>query len=272
MGIHLKDECRRPESIVIPSYLAEDERFIAWFAVHPNTPFKNLDDFKRGCFRKAGPKYEERLILKVQNIEPEDVAGREGSCEELIQSFYSDTGIKVVLDEQWRDQVWIEENIIHHTSWYIRDRGCIRGITGMPSEITSLLASVPDPWRSYDSPFLRSAEEGRFSLWIQALLTDSRSPTRDQMNYLKKSAKDSSIRWEINNRSLEMVGEIRLSNVVATVVESWSRCKDRGSLKTFEDLLRFYPKEITRVIGGDPFMNAGGAALSLTSRLNKICR
>jgi len=137
MAIRIRPECRTAQAVVIPSDLSHDPRFTLWYTGATIQEFQSLHAYVKACFRMG----ESRLIAKVKNLE-----STHGKCERVLNRFYVETGVKIVLDEQWMDQDDLEINLREQLSWYIRDRSCITGIETSARNVVGVFARIPELW------------------------------------------------------------------------------------------------------------------------------
>jgi hypothetical protein len=271
MAVGLDASCRTPEAVAVPSYLLEDGRFQSWFAAQPHPELAGLEAIKAACFRPSAQGFQPRLILNVQNVDI-DTKIVEGPCERMLQKFYADQGIKIVLDEQWPDQDVIENNIVGHISWYIRDRNCIRSIKSESQDMPHVLAQLDDPWKGGGA--LGVWDKPEFTILLTALAEAKGPIDPDDLYFLNDKAASSKINWSMEDAKGNDIGTVYLSVAAAAVVSAYDRCRYQFDRTPLQGVLKQFLKERTRVsdIGGLKEMNVGNATENMIRRLDGVCR
>ena len=238
IAVHVKNECRTPEAVVIPSQMYLDPRLAGWYAAPQTLPIATVDQFTTQCFRDASPKEgaQDRLLLNVQNVVKE-IDGSEGACETVLEQFYRDTDAKIILDEQWMEQEFIGVNLINRVSWYIRNRDCIQDIEGQERDVVHMFAEVDDLWD--DQEVLRiSADEGELVESSKAIQrADAVRMLMIGLSEFPESASDDDL-WKIRSDAEE--GHSRLwplsdaaVSLVPPLVDAFTRCRRASSIEDF---------------------------------------
>jgi hypothetical protein len=121
MQIEVKEECRKPESVVTFLNLPESKRFQTWFSSLPHgaTDFKNPDEFVQIC--------------KTDSMDSTGIL-EDARCGQFIDQYLKDTDVKVIHDH------------LIDKSFYLRDRNCIQTIRGTPAELIEMAAKNDLLW------------------------------------------------------------------------------------------------------------------------------
>ncbi|MBI2833756.1 MAG: hypothetical protein HYX76_04950 [Acidobacteria bacterium] len=265
MAVHLKQECRTPEAVVIPSDLYADPRVKTWFEGHPRLPIAGFDAFTQQCFRKSLPleSQETRLYLQVENVAPgvgypgTGVERTETPCERVLQQLYADIRPRVILDEQWMEQKLIGVNLANHLSWYIRDRDCIESIEGEETDVVRMFADVPDFWD--DQLLLRADVDEDTELVVESSKTIRYAyPLRMLMIALAQAPDSASIGDLRKIRRDAQEGYQQLwpldrnaHTLVPPVVDAFVRCRSTANVQAFQrEIPRgdFDPKLIPEIV------------------------
>ncbi|MBS1983342.1 MAG: hypothetical protein JST16_04150, partial [Bdellovibrionales bacterium] len=125
MGIHIKPECLRSETVVHIPELYQRADFKNWFASLGNkSGFASWNDLLKKCFV-----YGDGRDFVGFNFDND--SGLYTVCGKITDRFLNDKQVSVVYDDR------IEG------CWYIRRRECIEKIDGSPDEVVDMLARVP---------------------------------------------------------------------------------------------------------------------------------
>jgi len=125
MEIHVKPECRTPDSVVSFNGLYKSPIFMKWWSTKQPSDFSNLIQFSQKCFNS-----EEKAIISPQGFS-------DPACEKTVHAFLDDVKPKMIQDTY------------NEQAWYIRDRSCIKTIRGTPEEIINIFTTQRHLWRSY---------------------------------------------------------------------------------------------------------------------------
>jgi hypothetical protein len=240
MAVRVKEACRRPEAVAVPSTLHRDARFERWLDSTPDRPFRDPSEFSARCHRAASPPEEAagRLFLSVQNVVGEEEP-KEGPCERALQRLYDDAGVKLVLDEAWLEQRYIGINLLTRVSWYLRDRSCIDRIDGEVADIVPMLASVADLWdeqpvprvETSDSPRITVSSDaletaGPLKMLLVALVESPQTASDEDLTTIRAAALD-------GTRPLEPLGT-NAREAVPPLIDAFLRCRSRSDLVSFQ--------------------------------------
>ncbi len=162
-------------------------------------------------------------------FESSDPTRIDSTCIEMIGQFFKDRRIKVIQDDQTSPG-----------SYYIRDRACIQGIRGTPSDLVTLLAEKGYIWLDPTDPkrFFKKETHGNICMVLVAALKGVEKELASEV-YNKLEANILQFlpepRWDDPSRSKEEIRK-ELSDIqdqLLQVVHAHQRCAQKGNLAEF---------------------------------------
>lgn len=271
MEIRVRQECRRPDRVASVRFLYKDKRFLNWLLSSKNLPISSAEEVVRKCFVSAGASsYLENIdapfptqrILNPEQLWGEglpsksevqfvpDQKAAELPCESILDRFFNETKIAVVVDD------------VVHQSFYIRDRNCIAAIKTKAEDLVDVFANESHLWLNrcgYQNHNLWSLTE----IMTQALSSD--------MNRVFDDATISKLSANANLLSGYQAGaDVWWITLTKDSVRLYPKCRDAKKLdlyrKTVQSILKRYHDDIGLGYAGREKMRK-----SQTEKLESIC-